>query len=667
MRATVSYDGFKPGCVRVTARDVEGGSKLLSTEFEGADVKGDATGGSLIVTVLPPDSWGSKVEVEAQAFERACTGEPVVTHSQQVTMTRGKTTATTMQLLATDDDQDGYVSRLTGGTDCNDHRPDINPGVTEELCNGVDDNCNDQADTTELQLGQACTEGASCQGTRACGDNGKVICNVPNATMAYPDADGDGHGDRNATATTFCNGVPSGFVTSPNDDCDDRVGTGANVFPGAQERCDGKDNDCDAQTDEDFPRLNQACTDPGTQCGGTQQCSAQGTAEVCVIPQPVPTWYPDDDGDGYGRNAGSQQTCVQPAGAYVSQGNDCDDGNTFTHPLATEICDGLDNDCDTLPEATAVCPNGGPTWNTRTEGSATQLWTSVSSWTPGGVWVVGDNNRRAVMKPGDTTFSVTASTAGGCGSGTVGWNAVWADPNNNGRAYFLSSGGRFAGQDASSADCTQLANSGLVNYGITGFQTNSVLDLYGVSSSSSAGEGAAFQWDGVSSTAAFNPPGNVIANVYDVHGISRDTLFAVGGYDSGAGTGPRLYRFTTTDSTWQTQNVQAIAGLARLNGVWVVNDKVAFAVGQSGSALRWNGMAWSKLTFPNSDNLTSVVAFGANSAYATTTNGRIYRYNGTDWTMIHELAGTTFRDISGTSPADLWVVGTNGKILHWPQ
>jgi hypothetical protein len=663
VKVTVSYDGFKPGCVRVIARDVEGGHEPLSDEVAAEKVRGEATGGSIVVGVLPPDNWGSAVEVEAQAFERTCDGEPVVSRSQAITMTRGKSTSTTLQLLATDKDADGYVSRLTGGTDCNDDRPTINPGVTEELCNGVDDNCNDQADAVELQLGQSCTAGTNCEGTKACGDNGKVVCNVPSATMAYPDADGDGHGDQNATATAFCNGVPSGFVTSLNDDCDDRVGIGANVFPGAMELCDGKNNDCDNATDEDFPLLNQACTDPGTLCGGTQQCNAQGTATACVIPQPVPTWYLDSDGDGYGRNAGSQQTCVQPAGAYVSQGDDCDDGNRFTYRNAPELCDGLDNDCDTLVEPTAVCPAGGPKWGERTEGSDTQLWTSVSTWSPGGVWVVGNNNRRAVMKPNETAFNVTT---GGCGNGTTAWNAVWADPNNSGRAYFLSSGGRFARQDASSTDCTQVTDSGLTNYGITGFQNSSILELYGVSSSSALSEGAAFRWDGVSATVTFNPGGNDISYVYDVHGIARDTLFAVGGYDSG--NEPRIYRFRNSDGTWQTTSVQtSTSGLFRLNGVWVVNDKVAFAVGQSGSALRWNGTDWNKLTFPTTDNLTSVVGFGANSAYATTTNGRIYRYNGTNWTQIHELAGMTFKDIAGTSPADLWVVGNNGKILHWPQ
>ena len=34
--------------------------------------------------------------------------------------------------------------------------------------------------------------------------------------------------------------------------------------------------------------------------------------------------------------------------AYASDDTDCDDPNAAIYPGATEVCDGLDNDCDTL-------------------------------------------------------------------------------------------------------------------------------------------------------------------------------------------------------------------------------------------------------------------------------------------------------------------------------
>ncbi|WP_164017410.1 putative metal-binding motif-containing protein [Pyxidicoccus trucidator] len=658
VKVTVTYEGFKPGCVRVQARDADGKGEPLSEDLDG---KGGPEGGSLIVAVFPQDGWGSTIQVEAQAFERICAGNPVVSSSQRVTVVAGEATPAALQLLATDHDQDGYVSIRTGGSDCNDDVPAINPGVTEERCNGVDDNCNGQSDREELRLEQTCTEGTGCEGVRQCGDNGRVVCSVPNAILAYPDVDRDGHGDKNAEAQTFCSGLPVGYVTGPNDDCNDNSVT---VYAGAPELCDGLDNDCDEAEDETFPQLGTACTDPASQCAGQFQCN--GTNSVtCVATQPIPTLYPDDDGDGYGRNSDAQQTCGQPTGTFVSQGGDCDDGNRFRHPNRAEVCDGLDNDCDNQPEAAAVCPAGAPAWQQRTVGPSSRSWQSVFTSASGEVGVVGHFDARARLLPGGTTFQETTT---GCNPTNSGWNTLWLDEANNGRGYFGSAGGRLVYQDTTNQNCASQLDIDRPVESLVGIRNGGSLELHGVTSPAGLEvNGSTFIWNGGTGL-TYGTTG--VSPLYDVHGVSRAALFAVGGYDAGVGAAePRIYRFNVTTGQWQTENVQSIPGLARLNGVWVVNERVAFAVGNSNSVLRWNGTSWSKMDFPddNVESLTSVIAFGANLAYATAYNGRIYRYNGQRWEEVFEDTSLRINDIAGTSPADLWVVGENGAILHWPQ
>ncbi|MFN8699914.1 MAG: MopE-related protein [Flavobacteriales bacterium] len=55
--------------------------------------------------------------------------------------------------------------------------------------------------------------------------------------------------------------------------------------------------------------------------------------------------YLDADGDGFGTNAVTVSDC-EPQPGYVSVGGDCNDGNNAVYPGATEVCNGVNDDCD---------------------------------------------------------------------------------------------------------------------------------------------------------------------------------------------------------------------------------------------------------------------------------------------------------------------------------
>ncbi|MCP4845912.1 MAG: hypothetical protein GY901_12575, partial [Actinomycetia bacterium] len=134
------------------------------------------------------------------------------------------------------------------------------------------------------------------------------------------DSDGDTYGDISSTTQT-CD-LPSGYV-SDDTDCDDGA---AAVNPAATEVCDSIDNDCDTLIDDDDGSLD----------------ASTGT-----------TWYADSDGDTYGDISSTTQTCDLPSG-YVSDDDDCDDGDATQYPGADEYCNSEDDDCDGTTDEDAV-------------------------------------------------------------------------------------------------------------------------------------------------------------------------------------------------------------------------------------------------------------------------------------------------------------------------
>ncbi len=148
--------------------------------------------------------------------------------------------------------------------------------------------------------------------TEVCNDvdddcNGTVDDNATDATTWYADSDADGYGDPTISYAR-CSGLP-GLVTDGTD-CDD---TDPNVHPGVTELCNGVDDDCDGTVDI-------GAADAGT-------------------------WYADVDNDGYGDPTVSYVRCTGLPGLTTS-GGDCDDTDPSVYPEATELCNGVDDDCD---------------------------------------------------------------------------------------------------------------------------------------------------------------------------------------------------------------------------------------------------------------------------------------------------------------------------------
>jgi len=146
--------------------------------------------------------------------------------------------------------------------------------------------------------------------------------------------------------------------SSPHDDCDDHD---PGVYPGRSEDCDGKDNDCDGSTDEGCectvgppPETRECGSDVGECHKGTQTCQADGTFGPCEGSQePVDEVCDgkDNDCDDETDNVTTPQPCDLAVGVCAdATRNDCQPCDAASYGANYEIeetrCDGLDNDCD---------------------------------------------------------------------------------------------------------------------------------------------------------------------------------------------------------------------------------------------------------------------------------------------------------------------------------
>jgi hypothetical protein len=198
----------------------------------------------------------------------------------------------------------------------------------------------------------------------------------------YADDDADGHGDPTRWAVA-CE-MPSGYSATA-DDCDD---DDAIVHPGAIEICNDIDDDCDASIDVDAidagtwfvdrdadgfgddTTETRSCVPPAMHsdvagdCDDASDAIHPGAAETCddldddcdglvdALDGDLvdgTTWYTDADGDTYGDPGASVVQCVHPEGT-VADGTDCDDLHANIRPDVSELCDGIDNDCDGLTD-----------------------------------------------------------------------------------------------------------------------------------------------------------------------------------------------------------------------------------------------------------------------------------------------------------------------------
>jgi hypothetical protein len=217
-----------------------------------------------------------------------------------------------------DDDEDGFgdpnasleadcaappVGYVEDATDCDDRDSAIHPAA-EEICDGIDNNCDP-------------------------GDD------VAYTGTWYADDDGDGYGA--GDAVMYCEAPGAGWSTT-DDDCDDSA---PDTYPGALTECDSHDRNCDGLVDgadndgdgylgceecddtraEISPAASEVCDDLDVDedCDGAADDDDPEGADLAEV------WYIDADQDTFGDlNDPGVERC-DPDESLTTIPGDCDD------------------------------------------------------------------------------------------------------------------------------------------------------------------------------------------------------------------------------------------------------------------------------------------------------------------------------------------------------
>ncbi len=250
---------------------------------------------------------------------------------------------------------------VTDSADCDDADSGIHPDAAE-ICDDLDNDCDGAIDDEDDGL------------------------DLDTASLWYADLDADGYGDPSVEAISCAQ--PADSVAEAGD-CDD---ADEGVNPDALEICDGLDNDCDGDIDDDDAGLDSgtatswhadldddgfgdaedivvSCEAPlhyvedAQDCDGSDAAINPDATEVCdavdndcdgdvddddasLDEGSLSTWYLDVDGDGYGADSLTWSACEAPSERFVDNESDCDDADADSYPGASELCDGEDDDCD---------------------------------------------------------------------------------------------------------------------------------------------------------------------------------------------------------------------------------------------------------------------------------------------------------------------------------
>lgn len=170
--------------------------------------------------------------------------------------------------------------------------------------------------------------------------------------------------------------------------------------------------------------------------------------------------------------------------------------------------------------------------------------------------------------------------------------------------------------------------------------------------------GAIIRWDGTNWNLESS---STTANLNSISMANSTSIWAVGSIN---GDGAIVY---WNGETWANFEDEDLTGVP-LFGVSMLDGSFGWAVGESGTALVWDGSDWAGITDLTTSTLRSVATVSVTDAWAVGDDGVILRWTGTEWTDFDSPTNSDLKSVFMFNANDGWIVGgeqDTGIILRW--
>ncbi len=152
--------------------------------------------------------------------------------------------------------------------------------------------------------------------------------------------------------------------------------------------------------------------------------------------------------------------------------------------------------------------------------------------------------------------------------------------------------------------------------------------------------------------------------VYDLWGNTAAGLFAGGGNSESRG----IIRHFDGEK-WQDMWQQAEDGFSKkVQAVRYFSDSHAFAVGESGQILHYDGSRWTQMNSGTQARLTALWGSSAENVFAAGEDGTVLHYDGSEWEDMNSGNKEGLRDIWGyisEGKTVLFAAGDKGTVLRY--